>query len=172
MRKVCTQKRLIDSLNSYEKTPSVDETVEAIDYIYQESHRLAKSLASNYGLTGRQLAVAKALEAEGPMSLTTLSTRIRAQNSTVTGIIDRMEREGLVARVRSFHDRRVVHIKLTDKGVKLVKRIELDPSAFLKRALNALKPEEHAELNRVLSKLADNLCPEPGSGLGQDASQP
>ena len=42
--------------------------------------------------------------------------RIRAQNSTVTGIIDRMEREGLVVRERSTEDRRVVHIRLTDEG--------------------------------------------------------
>ena len=56
------------------------------------------------------------LEGVGDLSLSELSERIRAQNSTVTGIIDRMEREGLVVRARSNEDRRVVNIKLTDKG--------------------------------------------------------
>ena len=45
-----------------------------------------------------------------------LSERIRAQNSTVTGIIDRMEQNGLVVRERSKEDRRVVFIRLTTKG--------------------------------------------------------
>ena len=57
----------------------------------------------------------KLLEQIGDLSLSELSERIRAQNSTVTGIIDRMEREGLVTRERSKEDRRVVYIRLTTK---------------------------------------------------------
>jgi hypothetical protein len=56
---------------------------------------------ARYGLTGPQLTVIKLLETFGDLSLSSLSERIRAQNSTVTGIIDRMEREGLVLRERS-----------------------------------------------------------------------
>ena len=61
------------------------------------------------------------------MSLSELSERIRAQNSTVTGIIDRMERENLVSRERSKEDRRVVYIKLTAKGRRLAEEIPIEP---------------------------------------------
>ena len=61
------------------------------------------------------------LEGVGDLSLSELSERIRAQNSTVTGIIDRMEREGLVVRARSSEDRRVVNIRLTDKGARIAR---------------------------------------------------
>src|SRR5438309_250827 len=63
----------------------VDEIVETILYLYTESRRLTKGMASQYGLTGPQLTVVKLLESIGDMSLSSLSERIRAQNSTVTG---------------------------------------------------------------------------------------
>src|SRR6188768_1167716 len=87
----------------------VDAVIEAIVYLYTESRRLTKALARRADLTGPQLTVIKMLEQIGDLSLSELSERIRAQNSTVTGIIDRMEREGLVTRERSKEDRRVVY---------------------------------------------------------------
>ncbi len=79
----------------------VDQVVETILYLYTESRRITKELARRADLTGPQLTVVKLLEQIGDLSLSELSERIRAQNSTVTGIIDRMEREGLVTRERS-----------------------------------------------------------------------
>jgi DNA-binding MarR family transcriptional regulator len=78
--------------------PDLDAVVEAIVFLYTESRRITKDVAGRYGLTGPQLAVVKMLEPVGKLSLSELSALIRARNSTVTGIIDRMEREGLVAR--------------------------------------------------------------------------
>ena len=70
----------------------VDQILEAILYLYTESRRVTKELARSVLLTGPQLTVLKMLEGLGDLSLSELSERIRAQNSTVTGIIDRMER--------------------------------------------------------------------------------
>ena len=53
----------------------------------------------------------------------------------MTGIIDRMEREGLVARERSTDDRRVVHIRLTEKGAKLAREIPVEPMEIFRGAL-------------------------------------
>src|SRR5579863_5759393 len=93
----------------------VDRVLETIIYLYTESRRITKELARRADLTGPQLTVVKMLEGVGDLSLSDLSDRIRAQNSTVTGIIDRMEREGLVLRVRSTEDKRVIIIRLTEK---------------------------------------------------------
>src|SRR5450432_63379 len=113
----------------------VDQVFEAIVYLYTESRRLTKELARRAQLTGPQLTVVKILESIGDLSLSELSDKIRAQNSTVTGIIDRMEREGLVQRVRSTEDRRVVHIRLTDKGAKLAREIPIEPMEIFRSAL-------------------------------------
>ncbi|MBI4950499.1 MAG: MarR family transcriptional regulator [Myxococcales bacterium] len=131
--------------------------VETIVYLYTESRRLTKELAREHGLTGPQLTVVKMLESFGDLSLSSLSERIRAQNSTVTGIIDRMEREGLVRRERPGHDRRVVLIRLTDKGKKLAARIEVEPMQIFRHALETLAATDLTELCRILTRLADSV---------------
>lgn len=134
--------------------PEVDQILEAILYLYTESRRLTKELARSVDLTGPQLTVLKMLEGVGDLSLSELSERIRAQNSTVTGIIDRMEREGLVVRARSTEDRRVVKIKLTDKGSKIARAIEVEPMEIFRGALEGLSPGEMRDLLKILTKIA------------------
>jgi DNA-binding MarR family transcriptional regulator len=135
----------------------VDAIAEALIYLYTESRRLTKGMAAQFGLTGPQLTVVKLLESLGDMSLTELSDRIHAQNSTVTGIIDRMEREGLVLRARSSRDRRVVHIKLTGKGRALAEAIPLRPAEILRASLGSLTAPEARELLRILTKIAHRV---------------
>ncbi len=134
--------------------PEIDQILEAILYLYTESRRLTKELARSVDLTGPQLTVLKMLEGLGDLSLSELSERIRAQNSTVTGIIDRMEREGLVVRTRSTEDRRVVKIKLTDKGSRIARGIAVEPMEILRDALSALSAGEMRDLLKILTKIA------------------
>ena len=131
----------------------VDSIVETIIYLYTESRRLTKGMASAFGLTGPQLTVVKLLETFDNLSLSSLSERIRAQNSTVTGIIDRMEREGLVRRERSTTDRRVVHIRLSDKGQKLARQIQVEPMEIFREAVASLTQADLRDLLRIMNKL-------------------
>lgn len=130
--------------------PDVDAVVETLIYLYTESRRLTKGLARQFGLTGPQLTVIKILESLDGLSLSSLSDQIKAQNSTVTGIIDRMEREDLVRRERSEADRRIVHITLTDKGKELADKIEVQPMQIFRQALGSLPRKDIEELFRIL----------------------
>jgi DNA-binding MarR family transcriptional regulator len=132
----------------------VDQILEAILYLYTESRRITKELARRADLTGPQLTVLKMLESFGDLSLSELSERIRAQNSTVTGIIDRMELSNLVARVRSTEDKRVVYIKLTDKGARIARDITVEPMEIFRNALDSLSPGDTRDLLRILTKIA------------------
>jgi DNA-binding MarR family transcriptional regulator len=134
--------------------PEIDAILEAIVYLSTESRRITKELARRADLTGPQLTVLKMLEGLGDLSLSDLSERIRAQNSTVTGIIDRMEREGLVVRARSTEDRRVVHIKLTDRGAKIASQIAVEPMEIFRTALESLSAGEMRDLLKILTKIA------------------
>ncbi len=135
----------------------VDQVLEAIIYLYTESRRLTKELARRADLTGPQLTVVKMLEQIGDLSLSELSERIRAQNSTVTGIIDRMERENLVTRERSKEDRRVVYIRLTAKGRRLAEEIPVEPMEIFRSALESLTATEVRELVKILGKVAKRV---------------
>jgi DNA-binding MarR family transcriptional regulator len=134
--------------------PDLDAILEAMVYLYTESRRITKSLALAHGLTGPQLVVLKMLEPVGKLSLSALSGRIRAKNSTVTGIIDRMERDGLVVRRRSDEDRRVVHIELTARGRRLAEETDVEPMQMFRDVLAELGPRDSADLRRILMKLA------------------
>lgn len=135
----------------------VDQVLEAIIYFTTETRRITKELAKRANLTGPQLTILKILETIGDLSLSEVSDRIRAQNSTVTGIIDRMEREGLVQRVRSQEDRRVIRIHLTDKGAKLAESIPVEPMELLRGALAGLAPAETKEFLRIMTKIAKRI---------------
>ena len=134
--------------------PEVDAILEAIVYLSTESRRITKEISRRADLTGPQLTVLKMLEGLGDLSLSDLSERIRAQNSTVTGIIDRMEREGLVVRTRSTEDRRVVRIKLTEKGARIARDIAVEPMEIFRSALENLSPGEMRDLLKILTKIA------------------
>lgn len=144
------------SLNPEIKS-DVDEVIEAIVYLYTESRRLTKEMARRADLTGPQLTVVKMLEQIGDLSLSELSERIRAQNSTVTGIIDRMVRENLVTRERSKEDRRVVYIRLTAKGRKLAEEIPIEPMEIFRGALETLTASEVRDLVKILGKVAKRV---------------
>jgi DNA-binding MarR family transcriptional regulator len=137
--------------------PQVDAIVETLIYLYTESRRLTKDVARDFGLTGPQLTVIKMLGQLGDLSLSSLSDRIKAQNSTVTGIIDRMEREGLVERKRSREDRRIVLIRLTEKGARLGESIQIEPMEIFRQALASLPRKDLEELFRILGKLQNKV---------------
>ena len=73
--------------------------------------------------------------------------------SSVTGLVDRAERRGLVARVPSTTDRRAILVSLTDDGRSLVSaaaaRFEADISALL----SGLPQRERETLSRIVSRL-------------------
>src|SRR5882672_6976289 len=152
----------------------VDQVLEAIIYLYTESRRITKELARRADLTGPQLTVVKILEQVGDLSLSELSERIRAQNSTVTGIIDRMEREELVVRARSTEDRRVVHIQLTEKGARIAREIAVEPMEVFRGALESLSAGEMRDLLRILTKIArrvQGIVKRDGVGAGKEPKE-
>lgn len=151
--------------------PEIDAIVEMLIYLYTESRRLTKGMASAFGLTGPQLTILKLLESFADLSLSTLSERIRAQNSTVTGIVDRMEREGLVRRERSKADRRVVHIRLSEKGAKLAREIQVEPMEIFRSALLSLSPADLRDLLRILTRLQTEVVARVAEQPSGDAAR-
>jgi DNA-binding MarR family transcriptional regulator len=65
-----------------------------------------------------------------------------------------MERENLVVRARSNEDKRVVYIKLTDKGARIARNIAVEPMVVLRDALSALSAGEMRDLLKILTKIA------------------
>lgn len=140
-------------IDDAESQAAFDRIVETLIFLYTESRRLTKDEARKHDLTGPQLTVLKLLSGIGELSLTALSESMQTRNSTVTGIIDRMEAANLVRRVRDEHDRRVVRIRLTPHGARLARSVPIEPMQVFRQALETLNATEQKTLLRILSKL-------------------
>jgi len=144
-------------MSSVRKRAAIDRIVETALYLNTESRRLAREQCARLGITATQLNVLKLLEAVDDLSLSELSRRMAAKNSTVTGIVDRMVAAGLVQREQSAEDRRVWKIKMTAEGRALARRIEVAPWDLLRAALLALPPAELESLIGTLTKVAAHV---------------
>ncbi|MBW3567033.1 MAG: MarR family transcriptional regulator [Proteobacteria bacterium] len=117
----------------------------------------SRYLALRYSLTGPQLVCVRHLLRHGPMAPGTLARRISLSPATITGIIDRLEKRGLVTRERSTDDKRKVEIALTDDGRELAKQMPPPLHETFSRRLDALPLEEREEIDRVLAKIVDMM---------------
>lgn len=70
---------------------------------------------NKFNLTGPQAMIIKMLDKNGKMRISDLSKSVGLSNSTVSGIIDRLQKEELVKRSRSEKDRRVVYVSIDPK---------------------------------------------------------
>jgi DNA-binding MarR family transcriptional regulator len=82
-----------------------------------------------------------------------LSRRLLVTAGNITGLIDRMEKSGLVLRVRDTKDRRTIRIQLTEKGRKLASRVIPRHSSDIESIFTALNETEKHQLHRTLDKL-------------------
>ncbi len=89
--------------------------------IVQEMSKHSKHLQEKYKITLPQLICLKEVAKHGPIALGALTKIVFINNSTVTGIIDRLESRDLVQRVRISKDRRQVHVEITQAGLEFIK---------------------------------------------------
>lgn len=81
-----------------------------------------RMLAEELGITTSQSAVLMFLDGRKRASMSDLASAIGLKITSVSGLVDRMEKKGLVERRRSDADRRSFHIELTDDGRTLTAR--------------------------------------------------
>ncbi len=110
-------------------------------------------------LTGPQIHVVACLGVSGtPIAMTELGHRICASAPTMTGVIDRLERQGLVARERDESDRRVVLIALTEAGRAAFRTLEEDAGEKITNLLSCLSHDERETFVRLIGRIVDALA--------------
>jgi DNA-binding MarR family transcriptional regulator len=111
-----------------------------------------------YGLTPSQYNVLRILRGEGqPLPILEVADRMLAAVPGITGVIDRLEGMGLIARRRCTEDRRVVYVGITPKGLDLLARLDEPEAALHKRLIGHLSPAELRGLSRLLEKARQSL---------------
>lgn len=121
--------------------------------VTQHMSRQFRTYFGQLDLTFPQALVLTALGEEGSMPISRLAQYTGSANSTVSGIVDRLERLGLVKRERSEQDRRVIYVALTPEYMNVQKRVEPNVSGYMSKMLKGLSTEELDEILHALDKL-------------------
>ena len=102
------------------KSAVVSEIIDNIRRVFQAVNEQSKKAKRETGLTGPQLWAIKTIAELSPVRVSGLAHRMYVHPATVVGILNRLELQGLIKRVRTHGDRRVVNVELTDAGNALV----------------------------------------------------
>ncbi|CAM3011689.1 MULTISPECIES: MarR family winged helix-turn-helix transcriptional regulator [Vibrio] len=97
-----------------------EEVLVAIRQIIRAIDLHSKKLSKDAGLTGPQLILMRAIQELGEVTIRELSKHTNMSQATATTILDRLERNGYVQRIRSVEDKRKVHAHLTETGKVLL----------------------------------------------------
>jgi MarR family 2-MHQ and catechol resistance regulon transcriptional repressor len=111
-----------------------------------------------YDLTVPQFGTLEALYHLGPLSLGELADKLLVTGGNVTYVMDRLEGRGLVARVRSEDDRRVVHARLTPEGRDLVARVFPGHAEYVEHLCRHLGDRDQEDLRRLLKELGKGIA--------------
>lgn len=133
--------------------------------------RSARSIEWRTGFTNAQLFLLRQLATADSLSVNELAGRARTNQSTVSSVLNRIVRAGLVVRERAPDDGRRVALSLTAKGRRLLRRAPTPPTSALFDALESLTDHEARALATGLSALlaAMALKPEQAPMLFEDA---
>ncbi|MUK86942.1 MarR family transcriptional regulator [Ornithinibacillus sp. L9] len=116
-----------------------------------------RKILNNYPITSPQFIALQWLLEEGDLTIGELSTKNGLAFSTTTDLVDRMEKNELVERVRDQSDRRVVRIHVLDKGKRIIKEVILKRQDFLGEVLENFSEEQTATLIELLDQLHDKM---------------
>jgi DNA-binding MarR family transcriptional regulator len=122
--------------------------------------RLSRELrkeTEQMGVTSRQVTLLWLIRSNPGLSLRELAAEERISAPALSGHVDRLEKAGLLERVRGDADRRRVGLTLTDDGERLLKRVRARRTTWLADRLRDLDDDEVAAIERAIEPLGQLL---------------
>lgn len=99
---------------------SHDNVLIALRQIIRATDLYSRKLSKESGLTSPQLLVMQAIHAQGEMTMGDIAADVSLSQATITTILDRLDKRGLIERMRGESDKRRVYARLTDEGRRLI----------------------------------------------------
>jgi DNA-binding MarR family transcriptional regulator len=132
--------------------------------------RVMEPYFGRFGISGAQWGILRTLHRETvqadakSLRLTDLGDRLLVRPPSVTGVVDRLQRMGLVDRTISAEDHRVKQVSLTPRGRALVEQVLADHPQHIANVLAGLDVTGQQELRGLLERLEPHL-----SAIADDA---
>ncbi len=121
--------------------------------VNQRINGIFKSRLQRFGLTPVKSAVLAVLYEEEGLSAGEIGMRLVLDSATISGILDRMEKDNWIIKKISPNDGRLLEISLTEKALKVREEMWSEIEACHQEALRPLKIEERILLERFLKDL-------------------
>ena len=124
-----------------------------IIYTYNWVQSRLKEFLKPYGVTMQQFNVLRILNGQKePISTSEIRTRMLDRMSDASRIVERLFQKGLVERSQCAKDRRLVDVRISKEGIKLIRKIDKQ-SKKIDNILENLDEEEVETLNKLLDKV-------------------
>jgi DNA-binding MarR family transcriptional regulator len=124
--------------------------------VSKNAQRLVSDGLAQEGARRQHFVVLTALAERGAASQAALGRRLWIDRSELHAILNELERDGLVARIRDESDHRRNLVQLTPPGVAALERLDAQVEAAQDALLAPLSSRERSELRRLLKRLVDH----------------
>lgn len=127
----------------------------AVESVSERDQRVSETVVSLATLLLRRPASGLSLTASGtlslitrvgPLRITDLAARLHVSQPSMTELVIRLERSGLVARTRDRGDARAVLVELTDQGRRMRDQVRKERAGYLAGLIGQLGPDDRAAL--------------------------
>ncbi|GGA86124.1 MarR family winged helix-turn-helix transcriptional regulator [Ornithinibacillus halotolerans] len=116
-----------------------------------------RKILNNYPITNPQFIALQWLKEEGDLTIGELSAKNGLAFSTTTDLVDRMEKNNLVERIRDTNDRRVVRIHVLEKGHRIIEEVILKRQEYLRDVLENFTEDQSNMLIELLELLHQQM---------------
>ena len=140
----------LNTINKIFPSDYTQQIIYSIRRLIQASELYTKELNKKYQVSAAQLNCILTLYEHGPLPPSKIANHMMVKSSTVTGVVDRLEKKGLAERMRNSPDRRVITIQLTEAGKKLA---EHAPPPIQQKIIDGLKQTETAKKEQIVRSL-------------------
>lgn len=134
----------------------MDKHLKAVTILLRASNfvqELLRKDIENYGLNTTEFGTLEYLYHKGPKPIQQICKRLLMANSSMTYVIDKLEKKGFVRRVHDQSDRRVINIELTESGRQYIERIFPEHAQRIRDIYSILNEQEMDFLMELLKKL-------------------
>ncbi|PWK15844.1 MarR family winged helix-turn-helix transcriptional regulator [Tumebacillus permanentifrigoris] len=125
--------------------------------ISKEVRRRGREILSEFSITPPQFDALIYLNEFGDLTIGELSSKLYLAYSTTTDLVDRMERNDLVERVRDKNDRRVVRLHMKERGRDMIQQVLVVRREHLAKALVHVESKDLAPLVTALSEIYNHI---------------
>lgn len=135
----------------------ISELLQALRQCLRLYQQIVQRELKSSDLTFVQIQVIRILKQNGPLSLREVSEQLNSSMSSLSGVIDRLEKMDLVSRSRDHKDRRVIWIDITEKCRMLIKKFPVNQANLFRKYMGDMSEKDVIQLTQKLQQLAKNL---------------